>query len=237
MKIFIRRYALIAAAAVMLTACQSNTRQKVDNLAPNAKQVIAEEIIQTGKYTYVLVSDENQEYWIAINKTDILEDETYFWSNGFEMIDFTSDELGRTFESIFFVQDFTDQPITQTAQMMPSSTTGTGKQQIAEKKDIKITPAEGGITIAELFAQKESYNGKTVKICGEVVKFSPKIMGRNWVHIQDGTKDGDQYDLTITTQVFINVGDVVTFEGVVALDKDFGAGYFYDVILENAVIK
>jgi len=57
------------------------------------------------------------------------------------------------------------------------------------------------------------------------------------VHIQDGTKEGDHFDLTVTTQVYVNAGDIVTFEGVVALDKDFGAGYFYDVIMEEAEIK
>ena len=235
MKIHKSIYVFAAAIIVFLTTCQSNTRERVENLAPNANQVIAEEVIQTSNYTYVLVSTDNQEYWIAISKADVQKGETYFWSDGMEMNDFTSNELGRTFESIFLVQDFTDQPILQTA-WMPSSSMA-GKPQTPENKDIKIQPIEGGITIAELYANKESYDGKTVKVTGKVMKFSPYIMDRNWVHLQDGTKDGDNYDLTITTKAFINAEDVVTFEGIVALDKDFGAGYVYKVILENAEIK
>ena len=59
-------------------------------------------------------------------------------------------------------------------------------------------------------------------------------MHRNWAHIQDGTKSGEQFDLTVTTMENVKVGDVVIFEGTVSLKKDFGAGYFYEVIVENA---
>jgi hypothetical protein len=68
------------------------------------------------------------------------------------------------------------------------------------------------------------------------VKFSGGIMNRNWVHIQDGTKDKDKYDLTVTTLETVKVGDVVIFEGVVSVGKDIGAGYFYDVLIEDATV-
>ena len=235
MKIHRSIYVGMVTIIALLTSCHSNTRERVENLAPNVSQVIAEEVIQTSGYTYVLVSTEDQEYWIAVSKADVQKGETYFWSEGMEMNNFTSNELGRTFESIYFVQDFTDQPIISQGQMPSSSMAG--KQPMPEKTGIDIQPAEGGITIEELYSNRKSYEGKTVKIRGKVVKFSPYIMDRNWVHLQDGTRDGDFYDLTVTTKAFINVDDEVTFEGVVALDKDFGAGYVYKVILENAEIK
>ena len=62
-------------------------------------------------------------------------------------------------------------------------------------------------------------------------------MGRNWVHLQDGTGDADNYDLTVTTNDDASVGDVATFEGTIALKKDFGSGYFYEVIMEQAKKK
>ena len=235
MKIHSSIYVFVIAIIALLTACQSNTRERVENLAPNVSQVIAEEIIQANDYTYVFVSAGDQGYWIAIDQADIQKGKTYFWSQGIEMNNFTSKELDRTFESIYFINDFTDQPILQQGEMPTSSMAG--KQITTEQEGIEIQPAEGGITIAELFANRNSYDGKTVKIRGKVMKFSPYIMDRNWVHLQDGTKDGDDYDLTVTTKAFINADDVVTFEGVVALDKDFGAGYVYPVILENAEIK
>jgi len=235
MKIKIIFFSLLIGLSAILVSCGSGSRKKAENLAPNAHEVVAEEIIQTSRYTYVRVSADNRDYWIAINKTDVKEGETYYWSVGSEMKEFTSKELKRTFRSIFFVQDFTDQPITVTSQM-PAPTMG-GQQAAIEHKGISIPRAEGGITIAELYSKRSSYAGKTIKIRGEVVKFSGGIMKKNWVHIQDGTKDDDKFDLAITTQDSVKVGDVVLFEGLVTVDKDFGAGYFYDVIIEDAVLK
>ena len=105
--------------------------------------------------------------------------------------------------------------------------------------DIKISAPgqvkiEGEIWRAE--STKDISKGKKVKIRGEVVKYSEAIMNTNWVHIQDGTSFNDKYDLTITTKMAANVQDIVTFEGVVVLNKDFGYGYFYEVLIENAAI-
>ena len=61
-------------------------------------------------------------------------------------------------------------------------------------------------------------------------------MKRNWIHIQDGTGDENSYDLVVTTNDEVKVGDVITAEGKLAVDKDFGAGYFFPVIIEEAKI-
>ena len=73
--------------------------------------------------------------------------------------------------------------------------------------------------------------GKTIQISGQCVKLNPNIMGRNWVHLQDGSKD--DYDLVITCDVQIPVGHTVTLTGKVVLNKDFGSGYKYDILLEE----
>ena len=86
-----------------------------------------------------------------------------------------------------------------------------------EKLDLNIDPAEGGISIATLFANRETYKDKTVKIKGQVTKINMSIMGKNWIHIQDGTDDDGNFDLTITTSQVAEVGNVVTFEGKITL--------------------
>jgi hypothetical protein len=229
---------LITGILAFLLSCTSNREAKDSNLAPNAHKVTAEEVIQGSRYTYVRVSADGSDYWIAINKAEIKEKETYYWSVGSEMNEFTSKELKRTFRSIFFVQDFTDKPITQTSapQQMPSASMA-GKQEAPEYPGIVVPKAAGGMTIAELYAKKNSMDGKTAKICGKVVKFSGGIMNKNWVHIQDGTKDNGKFDLTVTTQDSVKVGDVLIFEGKIALNKDIGAGYFYEVLMEDAKVK
>lgn len=102
-----------------------------------------------------------------------------------------------------------------------------------EKKNVKITPGEGCITIADLFANKKTFDGKVVKVKGKVTKFNEAIMGKNWIHIQDGTEYKGDFDLTVTTDTYAPVGDTITFEGKIALDKDFGYGYKYKVLMEE----
>lgn len=113
--------------------------------------------------------------------------------------------------------------------------THTGKVT-TEKINISVEPAEGCITIANLFENKKSYSGKTVKVKGQVTKINTQIMGKNWIHIQDGSEFQGEFDLTLTTDANINVGETVTFEGKIVLDKDFGYGYSYDVLMEESKV-
>ena len=103
-----------------------------------------------------------------------------------------------------------------------------------ESFNISVTVAVGGVTIAQIFSNVNMYASKIVKVKGKVVKVNNGIMKTNWVHIQDGTSAGSDFDLTVTTNDNVNVGDVVTFEGSLVLNKDFGYGYSYKVLLENA---
>jgi hypothetical protein len=100
--------------------------------------------------------------------------------------------------------------------------------------NVKIEPCSDCITIEKLMADKNDYNGKVIRVKGQVTKFNSGIMGKNWVHLQDGTEYNDSYDLTITTDLTASVGETVTFEGRIVLDKDFGYGYKYDVLMEDA---
>lgn len=226
-----RLFALFALVAAVMAGCSSKEAAKNDekNDGPVSRKVKAEEVIQGGSYSYLRVSEDGKEYWMAIAKGEVEQGKTYYFSKAVEMKSFTSKELKRTFDSILFVEDFSDQPI----QKKPAGKS-MGRQQLQKKAGIKVEKAAGAITIAELFGNKASYNGKKVKVTGEVVKFNPEIMNKNWVHIQDGTEASGSFDLTITTMGVVKVGDVVTFEGVIALDKDFGAGYAYDLIMEEA---
>jgi len=93
--------------------------------------------------------------------------------------------------------------------------------------------------VEELFTQKTGLKDKAVTVKAQVVKFSPGIMGRNWIHLRDGSGKADKntHDVTVTTQDDVKVGDVVTIKGTVKLDRDFGAGYAYPVIIEDAKVS
>lgn len=102
-----------------------------------------------------------------------------------------------------------------------------------EKINVTIEPCKDCIKISDLLANKKNYTGKTIMVKGQVTKYNPSIMGKNWIHIQDGSEFGGSFDLTITTDKQVAVGETVTFEGRIALDKDFGYGYFYNVLMEE----
>ncbi len=107
--------------------------------------------------------------------------------------------------------------------------------QAAEKG--AITKAKGGYTVEELYAKKAALNGKKVVVRGKAVKFNAGIMGRNWLHLQDGSGKPGADDLTVTTNDNVKVGDIITVTGVIATNKDFGGGYSYEVVLEQATIS
>lgn len=104
--------------------------------------------------------------------------------------------------------------------------------QAAEKG--AIIKVKGGYTVEELYAKKDELKGKKVRVRGKVVKFNGGIMGRNWVHLRDGSGKPGADDITVTTNQNAKVGGTVVATGVVAVDKDFGAGYRYEIILEEA---
>lgn len=91
-------------------------------------------------------------------------------------------------------------------------------------------------TVAVLNKDKTALAGKTVSAQGKVVKVNNGIMGRNFVHVQDGTGDASNNNLIVTSKDTANVGDSVSVTGVVAVNRDFGGGYSYPLLVEEAKI-
>jgi hypothetical protein len=129
------------------------------------------------------------------------------------------------------------QPVIAAHSPTPQTRGGHAPVPLSNLKVEKST-AENGYTVAELFAKRASLNKQKVTVRGKVVKVNPEIMGRNWLHIQDGTGDpsNNTHDLVVTSADIANIGDIISVEGTLAADKDFGFGYRYDVIVENAVL-
>ncbi|MBT3819182.1 MAG: hypothetical protein HOG06_07600 [Lentimicrobiaceae bacterium] len=196
---------------------------------------IVKEVIQTTNYTYCFVNTNNTDYWIAISKLNINEGEVIYYNKGLEMLNFHSKELDRTFSVVYFVQKASKNPNSGIVTNTVTKDNLTTKPKI-DKKNFSYDKAFDGITISDLYANRDKYANKKVRIRGRITKFNSSIMSRNWAHIQDGTDNNGNFDLTVTTQETVNIDELVTFEGTIALDKDFGAGYFYPIIMEEAVI-
>lgn len=233
----IKLFMLLIAISALIYSCNSGVEVNQDSndtseLPAGVHKVTVEEIIQANAYTYLRVKENDAELWLAIGKREVEKGGTYYYDGALEMKDFESKELGRVFESIYFIDQIRDKAEKDADKIMGSDVSPGAIK--TEKTEIKVEKADGGVTIEELFANKATYAGQKVKIKGQIVKVNLAIMGKNWIHIQDGTSSGESFDLTITTAEEFQVDEVVTFEGTITLDKDFGAGYFYDVIMEEA---
>lgn len=224
-----RNYLLILILLVTMNGFSQHHGQSSKN---DMHKVIVEEVIQTSNYTYLNVKENDKLQWVAVPKMEAQKGETYYYKGGMNMGEFTSKELNRTFDNIIFLGE-----IKSADHMKKKSDTTTHVAEVkVDLENIKVEALEDGITIAQLFENKTKYADKTVKIRAKVTKFTDKIMYRNWIHIQDGTNFHGNFDLTVTTSETAKVGDVIIIEGKVTLDKDFGYGYHYKVLLEEGKI-
>ena len=196
--------------------------------------VKVEEVIQTSSYTYMRVKENQVDYWIATVKQDMAVGSKYSYGDALEMVNFTSKELDRTFDRIYFISENSGQEASPQSSMAAPTPMVRPKAEL--KTDIVIQPSEGGVSIAELFKNRNKYANKKVRVRGKVVKVNNEVMDKNWVHLQDGTIDSGNFDLTVTTLELAKVDDVIEFEGTIILNKDFGAGYVYDLIMEGGTI-
>ena len=228
---------------VLLIGCndeaeQTETANNTEMTSTMHKVEILEHMDAAG-YTYILADEDGKEYWIAIAQMPVKEGETIYYTQSMEMKNFTSKALDRTFDTILFVEGVSKDGKSKSGQTaknpMMGSNPHTGLSKV-EKKDIKIEPVKGGITVEKLYIDKLELEGKKVKLKGVVTKFNGGIMSRNWIHIQDGTGFENYKDITVTTNDVVKVGETIVIEGVLVLDKDFGSGYKYDAIVEEAKI-
>lgn len=246
-------------SAFLLHACGSGTEsgtatapETTNNLPALAAgtaeqhQVIVKELIQVSNYTYIKAAEGDKEYWIAAPAIETKAGDTLYYGSGMLMTNFESKELKRTFASILFVDRISKTPLSADAAPVTvndphagKTTTAmppTGSPKDTVKQVIKIEPAENGLTIASILKDPKKYEGKTVRVKGRITKYTAGVMGKNWVHIQDGTSYNNKFELVFTTSATLKDGDTITFEGPLTLNKDLGYGYFFEVLVEDAKI-
>jgi hypothetical protein len=227
-----RLFTFIIIVILGLSACKKEENKIPENNLPaGAHAVKVLESIDVSNYTYLHVTENGKEYWLAAPQMKTEKGETLYYSQGMEMKDFHSDALNRTFPSIYFVQSIS--PNLQQDQTLSSVHQ---QANAAQKENVSIDPLGDGKTIAQIYSQRNELSGKTVRVKGKVVKYNAGIMSRNWIHIQDGTESNGSFDLLITTKDVTAPGEIIIAEGKIVLNKDFGAGYSYTVLLEDAKI-
>lgn len=191
------------------------------------------EVRDVEAYTYLRLKTPSGETWAAVTKTAVRKGAEVTIENTMLMTNFESKSLKKTFDKIVFGN------LSAGKGSVPAAHAGAGTPVVVA--DVKVAKARGpnARTIAEIAAGKAALKDATVLVRGTVVKFNPNIMGRNWVHLRDGTGSAadNTNDLLVTTKDTAKVGDVVVAKGVVHTDRDFGAGYAYKVLIEDASLQ
>lgn len=196
------------------------------------------EVIPASNYVYLKVKEDKDQFWIATKKREIDLDSTYFYREALLKTEFESKIHNRVFDTIYLVNKLVTQ------MHGANFTTGTPDNiQISEKKKepVEVPSDENKNVSYKIYPEisaflddPNKFEGQAVQLKGKCVKVNSNIMNKNWIHLKDGSQD--DFDLIITTNMSAQEGDIITIQAMVALDKDYGAGYSYDLILENGVI-
>ena len=218
----------------------NESQAAVEDPSSEMHEVIVEDFLQATRYTYLNVREGdkgNDTFWIAVPRSEVEKGETYYYQEGVRMHNFESKEHNRIFETLYLVGGISKSPVPGGYAGAQNEIDMHGGQ--SQPMPQEIEPIEGGIKLTDLFADPSQYSEKTIMIKGQCVKVNRNIMGKNWVHIQDGSKNeaNGSLDLTVTTQEEIALGEVVVLQGKIGLNRDFGSGYRYDVIMEEATLK
>lgn len=184
------------------------------------------DVLNGGGYTYLQIEDAKKKYWVAVGGVKIEKGTEVRFTEELRAKDFDSPSLGRKFDEIVFASNL------QYRTKVPES----GNLALISEQ-VKESPykEKDTLSVKEAMQSCMTLSGKNIKIRGKVVKATPDILERNWIHIQDGTGEGSEVGrIVFTSKELPKVGEIVTASGVVAVDKNFGSGYVYKIIVENS---
>lgn len=234
-----------ALAALLIagrTLASTNTAEVIGKPPVSGKVI---ETTNSGTYTYVLLQHGAHKTWAASRQFDVTVGDSVSIPEGWMMKDFSSPTLKRTFDWILFAPAVEVKGKERKANglaLPPGHPALSATNRAApattppvEVKRGSVAKIAGGCTIEECYAKKRELAGQLVKVRGVAVKVTRAVMGKNWIHLRDGTGTGETGDLTLTTTEEVKLGDTIVVEGKLACDKDFGGGYKYSLLIEDAV--
>ena len=227
--------ATVAESGGSKTPAQSNPHAGLSiDAAARADGALAGAVVETmdaGGYTYARLDTAQGEVWVAGPATPLAVGQAIEARNPQPMPGFHSASLDRTFEMIYFASG-----LAAGGGAPAGAAHGSTEAPAGAQVSSAVARAEGGQTVEELITGKDQWVGKEILLRAEVVKYTADVMGKNWLHVQDGSGGEGTNDLTITTSATAAVGDTVLIRGTLIADKDFGFGYAYDLIIEDAAV-
>ncbi len=248
-----RRVLSLLLLATAVVGCGSKTPEpakvplgQVPAAAPAASDLLTGKVLEhldASPYLYLRIATTKGDVWAAVPEAKIENGAEVTVFGPMLMTNFESKTLKRSFKEVYFgtltpAATAADAPGAPGA---PGANPHAGVAQPSAPVEVgKVEKATGADarTVAESWAQKTSLAGKTISIRGKVVKFNGGVMGKNWLHLRDGSGDAAKgtNDITVTTLDEAAVGMTVTIKGTVRTNQDFGSGYSYAIIVENAKV-
>lgn len=216
--------------------------------APDADGAISGKVVETmnaASYTYVLIDTGAKKSWVAAPQFAVKVGDTAAIADAMPMKNYQSKTLNRTFDVVYFTGNISVNgapAAPSTTAPIPAPSTAAlppGQRTMPAKTAPDLTGikrAENGQTVAEVITGKTKFAGRPIAIRARVVKYNAQILGKNWLHIRDGSGAPGTNDLTVTTTATAKVGDLVLVTGKLGTDRDFGSGYKYPLIIEDATV-
>lgn len=187
------------------------------------------EVIQAGSYTYLGVQSGDRNYWAVVQKADLPVGAWVRFTEEMLYPKYHSKALERDFEDVVFASDLYYRSAEEASKHLAFM------QKPLEKSPYKT---KGTLSIAQIQEQKKDLKDRSITLRAKVVKVSKNILERNWVHLQDGTGEPNPGEpvgrIVATSNELPKVGDVVTVKGILGVEKEFGSGYIYPIIIEES---
>jgi hypothetical protein len=214
----------------LTTASVAPLTGTVQASSPDAISGRVQEKIDVNQYTYLRIASPGGEVWAAVPKSAVAVGDTVSVLGAMWMENFKSATLDRTWPRIAFG---TLQGGAAPARPPPAASAE------AQAGAVKVAKASGpnGRTISDIYQQRGQLKERSVAVRGKVVKATNGVLGKNWLHLRDGSGEGATADLAVSSAQTAGVGATVLVTGTLRLDRDLGSGYHYDVIVEDAKVQ
>ncbi len=214
-----------------------------DKPAPAASTPVSGKVLEVKNvesYTYLRLKTKDGETWAAVARAPVKQGAEVTIENAMVMTNFESKSLKKKFDKIVFgsLGGTGASPAGMGGNM---AALHSGNTKAAYVGDVKVPKATGpdARTVTEIVSKRSELKDKTVRVRGKVVKYTPDVLGKNWIHLRDGSGSASDntHDVVVTTKNQAKIGDVVVAKGVVHTDKELGAGYSFKVLIEDATLQ
>jgi DNA/RNA endonuclease YhcR with UshA esterase domain len=227
---------ILLTLCLMLAAFFTTSTRATEAPAGPAGAIVTGEVLEVRdveNYSYLRLKTKDGETWAAVATAAVKKGAKVTIENAMVMKNFESKALKKTFPTIVFGN------LAVAGKDMAGVSPGVVKAIDAGPINVPKASGANARTVAEIMTKAAALKDKPVRVRGQVVKYNSGIMGKNWIHLRDGSGIAADKtdDVLVTTLAQAKVGDVVTVTGVVRTDKDFGSGYAYKVLVEDATLQ